>query len=99
MRARRCAAALLAVATSTACAVGPNYARPPVVSPEAYREQVGAIEATSIADLPWWEVFEDPVLQQLHGQEATQVHAAAPAFGAVLVTGAAVGAALHQDSR
>jgi multidrug efflux system outer membrane protein len=26
---------------------------------------VGAPEAVSIADLPWWEVFEDPVLEQL----------------------------------
>ena len=65
MRARRSVAALVALAFGTACAVGPNYVRPPVVSPDEYRGEVGAIEATSVADLPWWEVFDDPVLQQL----------------------------------
>jgi multidrug efflux system outer membrane protein len=45
--------------------VGPNYVRPPVTSPEDYRGQVAPHEATSLADLPWWEVFDDEVLQQL----------------------------------
>jgi multidrug efflux system outer membrane protein len=39
--------------------------RPPVDAPADFRGQVGAAEAVSIADLPWWEVFQDEVLQQL----------------------------------
>ncbi|HEY8154214.1 MAG TPA: efflux transporter outer membrane subunit [Myxococcota bacterium] len=65
MSARRLAAALLLLPFASACAVGPNYVRPEVESPEDYRGHVDAPEAASIADLPWWEVFEDEVLQQL----------------------------------
>jgi outer membrane protein, multidrug efflux system len=51
------------------CKVGPNYHRPVVQTPTAYRElsenpQVQA-QAASYADLPWWQVFEDPQLQEL----------------------------------
>jgi len=65
MRARRIVAAGLVVAFATSCAIGPDYVRPEVAPPEDYRGQVGPTEATSIADLPWWEIFEDPVLQDL----------------------------------
>ena len=65
MRGRRCLAATLVLAFCSACAVGPNFVRPEVSSPEDYRGHVGPAEASSIADLPWWEVFEDPVLQDL----------------------------------
>ncbi len=65
MRRRRALAGALLISFGTGCAVGPNYVRPPVESPPDYRGQVDAPEATSIADLPWWEVFEDGVLQQL----------------------------------
>lgn len=47
------------------CALGPFYQRPPVVAPEAYRGQIGAPEALSFADLPWWEVFGDDALKGL----------------------------------
>ena len=51
------------------CAVGPNYHRPDVPTPGTYRQlsdnpQAQAQEA-SFADLPWWQVFHDPVLQDL----------------------------------
>ncbi len=65
MRGRGVALGLLCLIVGSACAVGPNYVRPPVAPPEDYRGHVGSVEAASIADLPWWEVFEDPVLQQL----------------------------------
>jgi multidrug efflux system outer membrane protein len=45
------------------CKLGPNYARPPVNSPDAWREPV-SVDAT-LANLPWWEVFQDPQLQEL----------------------------------
>lgn len=48
----------------SACVVGPRYRRPTVDVPSAYRGQT-APEVASIADLPWWAVFKDPVLQDL----------------------------------
>jgi multidrug efflux system outer membrane protein len=65
MRARRIVAGLLLVVFGTSCAIGPDYERPDVAPPQEYRGEVTPDEATSIADLPWWEIFEDPVLQDL----------------------------------
>jgi outer membrane protein, multidrug efflux system len=47
------------------CMLGPDYSRPPVVVPDNYRFAVAPATAESIADLPWFDVFRDPVLQQL----------------------------------
>jgi multidrug efflux system outer membrane protein len=55
------AAALLTLAVG--CTLGPDYERPPVATPEQWR-QVAASEA-SLANLPWWELFEDEQLQSL----------------------------------
>ncbi len=51
------------------CKVGPNYSRPLVQTPTTYRDlqanpQLQA-QAASYADLPWWQVFQDPKLQEL----------------------------------
>src|SRR5262245_30569202 len=49
-----------------ACApVGPNYARPQMSPPGQYRFTEEAVQAASLADAPWWQVFEDPDLQAL----------------------------------
>jgi len=57
--------AILLVLTITGCApVGPNYTRPPVATPPTFRFAESQ-QAASFADLPWWQVFEDPVLQAL----------------------------------
>src|SRR6266852_268208 len=61
--------AMLASTLVSGCRVGPNYHRPVVQSPTAYRDlsenkQVQA-QAVSYADLPWWQVFQDPQLQEL----------------------------------
>jgi len=53
-----------ALALSSGCVVGPNYQRPKVPAPPAYREQTAA-ESASMADLPWWSVFQDETLQGL----------------------------------
>jgi outer membrane protein, multidrug efflux system len=46
------------------CAVGPKYKRPTVVAPDkSYMDP--SPQAASIADLAWWELFKDPVLQGL----------------------------------
>jgi outer membrane protein, multidrug efflux system len=49
----------------TGCTLGPDYQRPPVLTPDNYRGVQGAPVAESLADTPWWEVFKDPVLQEL----------------------------------
>jgi outer membrane protein, multidrug efflux system len=46
-------------------AVGPNYTRPPVPNPAQYRFVEGTAQAQSLADLPWFQVFDDPALQAL----------------------------------
>ncbi len=61
--------AILALGLLTACMVGPNYHRPAVQTPTAYRDLSGnpqlRAQADSYADLPWWQVFQDPKLQEL----------------------------------
>jgi multidrug efflux system outer membrane protein len=44
------------------CAVGPNYRRPAVDSPAAFRGEPNAT-TNSLADLAWWKVYQDPTLQ------------------------------------
>jgi outer membrane protein, multidrug efflux system len=46
------------------CAVGPNYKRPEANAPANFRF-AGAQTTNSLADLPWWEMFQDPMLQDL----------------------------------
>jgi outer membrane protein, multidrug efflux system len=47
------------------CAVGPNFHKPPVASPDAFRDAPSAASTNSLADLPWWSVFKDQTLQNL----------------------------------
>lgn len=57
--------ALLTTAALAGCTLGPDYVRPQVPTPPTYRFAGGPAAAASIADTPWWEVFEDPVLHDL----------------------------------
>jgi multidrug efflux system outer membrane protein len=45
--------------------VGPDYKRPEMPTPGQYRFVAGSEQAASIADLPWFQVFDDPALQAL----------------------------------
>src|SRR5512137_1030420 len=57
---------LFAAALSLAgCAVGPTYKRPAVNAPTGFRGATNDGSTNSLADLPWWSVFKDPVLQGL----------------------------------
>jgi multidrug efflux system outer membrane protein len=49
------------------CMVGPNYRRPAIEAPGIYRgdSQSSMASAESLGSEKWWEVFQDPVLQQL----------------------------------
>src|SRR5260370_28369196 len=60
-------AILIASSFLSSCTVGPNYHRPAVQTPQAFRapEPMPAPQAESFADLKWWEVFKDADLQQL----------------------------------
>jgi len=59
----------LGAALMAGCKVGPNYHRPNVQIPAAFRgpaaSDQGQTQAASYADLPWWQVFQDPQLQEL----------------------------------
>ncbi|MGC3998220.1 MAG: TolC family protein [Anaeromyxobacter sp.] len=59
--------ALAALAGLAGCVVGPAYKRPDLQLPETHRfgEQSQQAPEASLADLKWWEIVRDPVLQQL----------------------------------
>ena len=48
-----------------ACAVGPDYSRPDLSTPEKFRMAEAAQEAESFANLPWWDLLKDEELQRL----------------------------------
>jgi outer membrane protein, multidrug efflux system len=62
-------AALSASTLMIGCMVGPNYHRPAVPTPGVYRDlsdnSQSQGQAASFADLHWWQVFQDPQLQEL----------------------------------
>ena len=69
MKLARLLMAMLASGSLAGCMVGPNYHRPAIQTPPVYRDlsenpQLQA-QAASYADLPWWQVFQDPKLQEL----------------------------------
>ncbi len=45
------------------CALGPDYERPELEIPEQFIQPVE--DGESFANMPWWEVFQDPALQNL----------------------------------
>ncbi|HUL51541.1 MAG TPA: efflux transporter outer membrane subunit [Candidatus Nitrosotalea sp.] len=56
--------AVALIAVLAGCAVGPNYKRPAVDTPGNFRFATNQT-TNSFSDLPWWEVFKDPALQDL----------------------------------
>jgi outer membrane protein, multidrug efflux system len=63
----RVTAVLIAAGWTAGCTVGPNYQRPAVQIPQSFRapDPLPTPQATSLADLKWWEVFRDEKLQEL----------------------------------
>lgn len=59
---KRTLAALAVVASG--CAVGPDYVRPALDVPREWRA-LDASEAGAFANEPWWELFQDPTLEDL----------------------------------
>ena len=60
---RRFSALSLAVLALAGCAVGPDYKRPAVESPQSWRVADKAVD--NVADTAWWGQFGDPVLDNL----------------------------------
>ena len=61
-------AALLLI---SACSVGPDYVRPALETPAAYKETEAAKSSQSLDDVVsrnWWEIFADPELNSLEQQ-------------------------------
>src|SRR5438552_1058117 len=72
-RRRREASVVCAIAGLAACSVGPNYVRPPLETPSAYKEAQGWKQAEPRDERPrgnWWEAFNDPQLNALVTQVA-----------------------------
>lgn len=65
---RALAAPLVALALAPACTLGPAYQRPKIATPESlpqkWRDQAAADPAT-LANTPWWDLYQDPALQDL----------------------------------
>jgi multidrug efflux system outer membrane protein len=63
------APAMIVLGSMAGCMVGPNYHRPAVQTPPAFRDlsenAPAQAQASSFADLRWWQVFQDPQLQEL----------------------------------
>jgi NodT family efflux transporter outer membrane factor (OMF) lipoprotein len=60
-----------ALACLAGCAVGPDYRRPAIATPVAFKENTGWKTATpndAAARAPWWEAFQDPLLNELESQ-------------------------------
>ena len=45
------------------CAVGPDYQAPEIETPEVFRDQID--EGASLANVQWWDIFEDEQLDRL----------------------------------
>jgi len=54
---------LVLVTLLSACMVGPDYRRPAVDAPKAWR--FGVAEAHQISNVVWWDQFHDPALSSL----------------------------------
>ena len=76
--------------------VGPQYERPAVEMPDDFRGQMGGAEAASFADLPWWDVFDDPALQQLVQKALAGSYDLQQAVARIEVARAQVGVAASQ---
>ncbi len=83
---------------SAGCTVGPNYRRPVVQVPAAFRAPaLPAAEAASLADLKWWEVFKDEKLQSLIRTALAQNYDLREAIARVDAARAAAGVARSQQ--
>src|SRR6266571_4999316 len=64
---KRASVAAALILLLSGCMLGPDYRRPAVTTPDAFRDASAAIapDKQSIAELKWFEVFQDEQLQEL----------------------------------
>ena len=65
--------AVIALLGLSGCMVGPDYHRPPLAVPAAYKASPGWVQAQPADAAPkdqWWKNFQDPVLNRLEAQVA-----------------------------
>jgi NodT family efflux transporter outer membrane factor (OMF) lipoprotein len=63
----RLLAATTALALVAGCVVGPDYKRPPVMTPAAFKEDKGwkPSHPRTVSRDDWWSIYDDPVLDRL----------------------------------
>jgi len=59
---RRAAGIAVLLILSVSCTLGPDYRRPLIDTPIDFR---GAESSDSLANVGWWDLFQDPVLREL----------------------------------
>ena len=71
---KRASTATALILLLSGCMLGPDYRRPAVTTPDAFRAASAAIppDKQSIAELKWFEVFQDEQLQELIRTALTQ---------------------------
>jgi outer membrane protein, multidrug efflux system len=64
---KKLAMTMVMLGSMAGCMVGPNYHRPAAQTPGVFRDlsENPQAQASSFADLRWWQVFQDPQLQEL----------------------------------
>src|SRR5579862_7446639 len=55
----------LALVIMTGCEVGPNYTRPKVDAPSAFKSESPATQPAQPIPADWWRLYDDPQLDQL----------------------------------
>ncbi len=82
------------------CAVGPDYKRPAVDAPGSYRTAATdtnhSVGTNSFADLGWWQVFQDPQLDEYISETLTNNYDVKIAAARVLQAEGALGVARSQ---
>jgi outer membrane protein, multidrug efflux system len=92
------ALALVLMAVLAGCSVGPDYQRPALDTPSAFRaDATGAVSVTqSLGDLDWWQVMNDPQLQSYIAEALTNSWDIQIAAARVLQAEAAAGVTRSQ---
>ena len=84
------------------CKVGPNYERPPIAAPEAYRglaPELPPQSTASLGDEKWWTIFKDEQLQGLVREAISQNYDVRIAAARVLQAQAQVVKTLVEELR
>src|SRR5216117_3851295 len=76
---RSTAATLLFGGELAGCTVGPNYARPAVDAPAAWRTP--SETTASLADMTWWALFQDPAIRRKRENATAPADALVPIQG------------------